>query len=82
VITYSVESGLTPEQVMDRARQFFGAGGLGLEYDPSVPNCAYFQGGGGYVQVTATREPGRKTEVIVEAREWEHQARDFLQKVR
>ena len=64
-------------EVLGAAEDFFGPGGLGLELTGRRENCVSFAGGGGHVAVETCPSGGR-TEVIVEAREWEQDARRFL----
>ncbi len=70
---------LSPEEAIKRAVEFFGSG-YGLEVKEQAPNCAYFEGGGGGVNVTAcTEEKG--TSVELESREWDYQAEEFIRKI-
>jgi len=77
VISYGKETKLKPDKVIDRALQFFGPGGLGLQVEDQGAGCARFTGGGGYVYLS-TCEGKKVTEVSLEAREWEYQATEFL----
>ena len=80
MIRIEKETRLATADVLSRASAFFGKPGLGLEEGAANPCCASFEGGGGYVLVSVMEEPKRRA-VTVEAREWEHQARQFLEKV-
>ena len=77
---YSVETKLTPEEVIERAKAFFGAGTLGLDITDDSPCCANFVGGGGHVWVTASEEEKRTT-VELETREWDYQVKEFMQRI-
>lgn len=66
-----------PTVVAERAIKYFGRHGLGLEQTDAGPECVTFAGGGGHVAVTSRPKNG-KTEVELETREWDFQARDFL----
>lgn len=80
MIRYAAESKLSAEQVVERATAFFGPGGVGLSVTEQGPACARFVGGGGYVSLSLCR--GEKlTQVEIEAREWEHQAGEFLKAI-
>jgi hypothetical protein len=68
---------LSPEEVTQRLKNFFGKGGQGLELTEDHPPCLTFSGGGGYVSATVCAEEG-KTRVNLLAQEWEQQAREFL----
>ncbi len=71
---------LSPEEVIKRVVEFFGPGGYGLEVKNQAPGCAYFEGGGGGVNVTAcTEEKG--TSVELESREWDYQVKEFIRKI-
>jgi hypothetical protein len=80
MIRIEKETRLTTGDVLTRARAFFGEAGLGLEEGLANPCCASFEGGGGHVLVSVVEESERRA-VIVEAREWEHQARQFLKRL-
>ncbi|MFC1939624.1 hypothetical protein ACFLXO_02935 [Chloroflexota bacterium] len=72
---------LTPEEAIKRAVDFFGPGGYGLEVKEQSPNCAYFLGGGGGVNVTACAGD-KGTSVEVESREWDFQVKAFVGKIK
>jgi len=71
------ESKLRPKQVLERAKAFFGPGGIGLELKSECDTDARFEGGGGFV-VVAVCGRGKGAEVTVETREWEYQVKAFL----
>jgi hypothetical protein len=50
---YGKESKLSPAKVLEKALQFFGPGGLGLEVEEQGEGCVTFEGGGGHVFVQA-----------------------------
>ena len=77
---YSVETKRTPEQVIEMAVAYFGEGGLGLDAAEQSPCCVYFEGGGGYVSVTASVGENRTT-VDLETREWDYHVRQFMRAV-
>jgi len=77
VISYGKETKLKPDQVIDKAVQFFGPSGLGLQVEDQGAGCVRFTGGGGYVYLS-TCEGKKETEVSLEAREWEYQAKEFV----
>jgi hypothetical protein len=80
MIRISKKSQLTPDEVLSRASRYFGEGGEGLEETERGPCCISFSGAGGYVSVTVAEEDSRR-EVEVESREFEYQARRFLESV-
>jgi hypothetical protein len=68
-----------PDRVIQVAVAFFGPAGLGLEVKDRAERCATFEGGGGFVAVeAAVPETASATDVVVDAREWEHDARRFV----
>jgi hypothetical protein len=73
---------LDREVVIDRAAKFFGKNGEGLEEMERNPCCISFEGVGGYVLVSIVdNEDGKKRTVDVETREFEYQAKRFLEAV-
>jgi hypothetical protein len=78
---YSQPSRLEPIEVLRRAEDFFGAGGLGLKVVERNECCLSFQGGGGHVTVSAARCEPDHTEVDLETREWDYQVKGFMEKI-
>jgi len=87
MISMEVESKLSPEQAIEKARDFFGPDGWGLQVTEFTDCCARFEGGGGLVSVqTAPRrsEGGERqsgSTVEIQGREWETQIREFLRQI-
>jgi hypothetical protein len=81
VALYAVESDLKPEDVIGKAKGYFGDGGLGLDATERNPCCVYFEGGGGHVTVTASEGDGR-TQVQLETREWDNQVKQFMHEIK
>jgi hypothetical protein len=71
---------LTADEVIRRAATFFGKGGEGLEQTSRQDCCVSFAGGGGHVSVFVADEKTHRT-VEVESREFEYQAKRFLESV-
>ena len=85
---YGKESKLSPDKVLEKALQFFGPGGLGLEVKEQDECCASFEGGGGHVVVRASEKgpalsgvEGKGSEVDLETREWDYQVKQFMGKI-
>ena len=78
--SYGVETKLNPEDAIKRAVAHFGEGGLGLTMEEQGPCCAYFEGGGGFVRVTAS-EGEKRTTVNLETREWDYHVKQFMSKI-
>lgn len=77
MIRLAVDTKLSREQVMERARAYFG-GRLGLAAEESSDCCTSFTGGGGHVAVTFEEgAPENRTRVIIESREWDWDAKAF-----
>ena len=78
MIKIAKQTGLTPEEVIDRASKFFGKDGQGLEEKQRNPCCLSFEGGGGYVSIAIYDEEKHRM-VEIESREFEYQAKRFLE---
>ena len=76
---YEVTTMLTPQEALDCAIGYFGRGGQGLEITSKGDLYLVFQGGGGYVTITA--QPGDKTTLNLETREWDRAVRQFMAEV-
>jgi hypothetical protein len=70
---------MTPEQVIQKAVDFFGKDGVGLEVMDRSRCCAQFEGGGGHVSVTVSE--GDKTEVELVTREWDYDVKQFVRQI-
>ena len=80
MIRIARQTGLGSEEVIDKASKFFGKGGEGLKEKERNSCCISFEGGGGYVSISIVDE--EKTRMVdVEAREFEFQAKRFLEKL-
>jgi hypothetical protein len=77
---YSVGSNLRPEDIIEKAKEYFGEGGVGLSVTGRSACCVYLEGGGGHVSVTASNGK-EKTQVEIEVREWDYQARSFMNEI-
>ena len=78
---YSRESKLDVDEVLQRADDFFGSGGLGLKLVERNECCLSFEGGGGHVTVAAARCKPDRTEVDLETREWDYHVKGFMEKL-
>jgi hypothetical protein len=68
---------LTPAEIIEKASAFFGDAGQGLNEKERGHCCVSFEGGGGYVAVSVADEDKHRV-VDVESREFEYQAKQFL----
>ncbi len=73
---YGVDTKLSASEVLDRAQQYFGEAGLGLEVISRDNCCLSLGGGGGHVTITVVE--GDKTSVDLETREWDYQVKRFM----
>ena len=77
MIRYGKKTKLDPLQVLEKAERFFGPLGLGLEPQDQGSACGRWTGGGGFVHIS-TCQSAEGTEVDLQSREWETQAREFV----
>ena len=75
---YSKESKLEVDDVLRRADNFVGSGGLGLKVTERNECCLSFEGGGGHVTGAAARCKPDHTEVDLETREWDYHVKRFM----
>jgi hypothetical protein len=69
------------EQIMKKAKSFFGRGGSDLALTAEESLRISFEGGGGFVAVKIMEDGAKKNRVEVVTREWEYQAKQFLGKL-
>ena len=67
------------DELLKKAKLFFGPEGEGLTISSEGNCCITFDGGGGFVTVTITEEESGHTRVEIESREWDYQAKKFLE---
>lgn len=80
MLKISTKSKLNPQEAIKRAVEFFGPGGYGLIIKQQTDECAYFEGGGGGIDVIACAEKKGST-VDIESREWDLQVKEFIGKI-
>ena len=73
---YQVTTPLTPREALEQALADFGPGGLELQLTSQTNLSLVLQGGGGHIAVTA--EPGAKTTLEIETREWDYGVEQFM----
>ena len=69
---------LNADEIVRKASAYFGEGGENLAEKERNPCCVSFEGGGGYVSVSIVDEDKHRV-VDVETREFEYQAKRFLE---
>lgn len=74
------DSALHAEEVLSAATRFFGPSGLGLALTDQADGCLTFEGGGGFVRVSASPTADGSL-VSVDTREWEQPATRFMTEV-
>ena len=80
MIRISKKSRLDPDEILVKALRYFGKDGEGSDETERGACCVSFSGAGGYVTV-AVSERSDLREVDVETREFEYQAKRFLDSV-
>jgi hypothetical protein len=81
MLKLNVRTKLKPDEVVKKALEFFGPGGYGLKVTDQSDTCAYFEGGGGGIEVTTCTDD-KGTSVDLETREWEYQVKEFAVKIK
>jgi len=76
---YGKETKLEANDVLRRAEEFFGTGGLGMKLVEQDECCLSFEGSGGHVTISAARCKPDRTEVDLETREWDYQVKKFME---
>ncbi len=77
MIRISKNTRLKPDKIIAKAERFFGEKGERLVEKDRTPCCIFFTGSGGYVAITVVDVQKKRT-VDVETREFDYQARRFL----
>jgi hypothetical protein len=77
---YGVETNKSPEDVIQKAIDYFGPGGLGLSVSSQDSCCVTLEGGGGHVSLTVSQGEG-KTTLDLETREWDYHVKTFMGQV-
>ena len=80
MLRISKQTKLKPQKILEQAANYFGEGGLGLKEKEQNPCCIYFEGVGCYISINILDEDKHR-EVEVESREWDYQAKRFLEKI-
>ena len=70
-----------PEEVVKEALEFLGPGGYGFKVTQQSDTCAYFEGGGGGINVSACTDD-KGTSVDLETREWEYQVKEIAGRIK
>lgn len=77
MLNMSKETSLSPEEIKQKTRDYFGEKGLKLEPTEDEGDCLTFTGGGGYVTATVCPQEGKNRLDIV-TQEWEYDVKQFL----
>jgi hypothetical protein len=77
---YSVETKLSPAEVLKKAESFFGDEGVGLELVETSKCCLLFERDVGHVRVSATEKDGT-TQVELTTREWTYDVEKFMREI-
>ena len=76
---YEVVTDLTPRQALEQALADFGPSRLGLTVQSQTNLSLVFQGGGGYVAITA--QPSTPVTLDIETREWDYAVQQYMARV-
>jgi hypothetical protein len=76
---YEITTTLALQEALEQASAHFGPGGEGLDITSRNECSIVFQGGGGYVAISA--QAGEKTTLELETREWDRAVRQFMRQV-
>jgi hypothetical protein len=76
---YGVVTKKSAEEIIQKAVDFFGKDGVGLEVTARSRCCAQFEGGGGYVSVAVGE--GGKTEIELVTCEWDYDVKQFMRQL-
>jgi hypothetical protein len=71
------ESKLNPQEVVEKAKAFFGPGGIGLEVIERGSRSVEFSGGGGFVLLKVSPIE-RGSDIEIQTREWDYDVKRFL----
>jgi len=79
---YSKDSKHSAQQVIEKAVKFFGSKPLHLKTRDVKDDClcASFEGGGGFVNLTAS-DKAKGSEVNLETREWDYWVEKFMEEI-
>ncbi|MDH7508846.1 MAG: hypothetical protein QHH00_05555 [Methanomassiliicoccales archaeon] len=77
MMRFGAHTGLSPDQVVEKAIDYFGK--LGLAIVERGDNYVLLQGGGGRVRVSACKN-GR-TDVDIISEEWDYHVKRFIQQI-
>ena len=80
MLNISRETRLSPEEIKEKTKNYFGQKGLKLELTEEKSDCLTFSGGGGYVTATICPEEG-KNRVDIVTQEWEYDVKEFISKL-
>ena len=80
MLNLEVKTKLPPDQVVEKLKNYFGEGGLGLKLGDDTSQCLNFEGSGGYVTATLCPEE-TQTRVEIVTQEWEYHVKQFASKL-
>ena len=80
MLRIGTDTKLTPEDAVKKAVDFFGPKGYKLKITQQTATSVNFEGGGGFIELTASADKPR-TKVEIMSREWDFQVNEFLKKI-
>ena len=76
MLNLEIKTKLTPENVVQKLKEYFGEGGLGLQLTSDTDQCLTFEGSGGYITATLCQEDAQ-TRIELVTQEWEYHVKQF-----
>ncbi|MGD2127304.1 MAG: hypothetical protein PVG99_14570 [Desulfobacteraceae bacterium] len=80
MLRLELKTKLSPGEVVEALKRYFGKRGLGLDLKDETAECLTFEGGGGYVNATLCEEKSQ-TKVDLTTQEWDYQVKQFALKL-
>lgn len=81
MLRLAIKTRMTPEEIRVRAIDFFGPDGYGLEAEERSATSLLFRGAGGSLELITEPLDGDETSVDILSKDWEYQARRFIEEV-
>ena len=77
---YGKKTRLSCEKVIEKAKNFFGSGDVGLAIKECEKNCARSEDESGHVFITCCTD-NEEAEIDLETREWDYQVKQFMREI-
>ncbi len=80
MLRIATKTKLSPDDVVNKAVDYFGPNGYHLDIKEQSSGCVYFEGGGGVEVTTCLEDDG--TSVEFTSSQWDYQVKEFIGKIR